>query len=69
MIAGGLSGQVRMENASGIASTADPYLRVFLPNGALLPGQSIDARLLFGQRPQLPPVSYSLTLLSGQGNP
>lgn len=69
MVARGLSDRVRMENASGVASTGDPYLRVFLPNGVLLPGQSIDARLLFRRQPQLPAVSYSLTLLSGQGNP
>jgi hypothetical protein len=58
-----------MENGSGITSGGDPYLRVFLPNGVLLPGQSIDARLLFRQQPQLPTVIYGLTLLSGQGNP
>jgi cytochrome c peroxidase len=69
MVVEGLSGQVRMENASGIASTGDPYLRVFLPNGVLLPGQSIVTRLLFRQQPQLPMVTYGLTLLSGQGNP
>ena len=69
IVARGLSDQVRMENASGIASTGDPYLRVFLPNGVLLPGQSIVARLLFRRQPELPTVSYSLTLLSGQGNP
>jgi cytochrome c peroxidase len=69
MLAGGLPDQVRMENASGIASTGVPYLRVFLPEGILLPGQSIVTRLLFRQQPQLPAVSYRLTLLSGQGNP
>ena len=69
MIARGLSDQVRMENASGVASTGDPYLRVFLPNGVLLPGQSAVARLLFRRQPNLPTVSYGLTLLSGQGNP
>lgn len=69
MVARGLSGEVRMENSSGIASTGDPYLRVILPDGVLLPGQSIVTRLLFRQQPQLPPVTYGLTLLSGQGNP
>ena len=58
-----------MENASGIASTGDPYLRVFLPDGVLLPGQSIVTRLLFRRQPQLPPVSYTSHSPSGQGNP
>jgi hypothetical protein len=69
MIVGRLSTQVRMENASGVASTGDPYLRAFLPNGVLLPGQSIVIRLLFKEPPQLSPVTYGITLLSGQGNP
>jgi cytochrome c peroxidase len=69
IVAGGLSSQVRIENASGITSRGDPYLRVFLPNGVLLPGQSIVTRLLFRQQPQLPTVTYGLSLLSGQGNP
>ncbi|MBI4902720.1 MAG: hypothetical protein HY820_03745 [Acidobacteria bacterium] len=69
IVAGGLSDQVRMENASGITNAGDPYLRVFLPDGVLLPGQSIVMRLLFKQQPQLPAVSYKLTLLSGQGKP
>ena len=68
-IAGGLSDQARMENASGTTSTGDPYLRVFLTNGVLRPGQSIVTRLLFRPQPQAPGVSYRLTLLSGQGTP
>jgi cytochrome c peroxidase len=69
MIVGGLSSQVHLENASGTTSGGDPYLRLFLPNGVLLPGQSIVTRLLFKQQPQDPTVTYGLTLLSGQGNP
>jgi hypothetical protein len=69
IVAGRLSTQVRLENASGTASTGDPYLRVFLPNGVLLPGQSIVTRLLFRRPPEVPRVNYGLTLLSGQGNP
>jgi cytochrome c peroxidase len=69
MVTRGLSGQTRMENASGIASTGDPYLRVFLPDGVLLPGQSVVTRLVFRQQSQVSSVSYSLMLLSGQGNP
>ena len=69
LIARGLSPQVEMENASGRTSTGDPYLREFLPDGVLNPGQSLVATLLFRRLPNGPPVSYVLTLLSGQGNP
>ena len=69
MVAQGLSDQIRLENASGITSTGDPYLRVFLPDGVLLPGQSIVQTLRFQQQSQALPVSYTLKLLSGQGNP
>jgi len=69
MVARGLPAQIRLENASGATSTGDPYLRVFLPDGVLLPGQSIVETLLFKRHPHDPPVSFSLVLLSGQGNP
>jgi len=69
MVARGLPAQIRLENASGTTSTGDPYLRVFLPDGVLLPGQSIVETLLFKRHPHDPPVSFSLVLLSGQGNP
>jgi hypothetical protein len=42
---------------------------VFLPNGVLTPGQSLDVTLRFKRHAQAPPVSFTLTLLSGQGNP
>jgi cytochrome c peroxidase len=69
VIARGLSFQVEMTNASGRTSTGDPYRRMFLPNGVLTPGQSIDVTLRFRRHRQSPPVSFTLTLLSGQGNP
>jgi hypothetical protein len=69
LIARGLSFEVEMTNASGVTSTGDPYRRVFLPNGVLTPGQSIDVTLRFKRHRQSPPVSFTLTLLSGQGNP
>ena len=59
----------RLENASGVTSAGDPYLRVFLPNGALLPGQSVVMPLHFKRQHRDPRVNYSLVLLSGQGNP
>ena len=69
VIARGLSFQVEMTNASGTTSTGDPYRRVFLPNGVLTPGQSIDVTLRFRRHRQSPPVSFMLMLLSGQGSP
>lgn len=77
VIVQGLSGQARLVNASGTTSNGDPYLRVFLPEGELQPGQSIVRVLRFeprgepdhrrGQPGQA--VRYSVRLLSGQGNP
>ena len=58
-----------MTNASGRTSTGDPYLRVFLPNGVLAPEQSVDVTLDFSRHAQSPAVSFTLALLSGQGNP
>ena len=65
----GLGDGIRLENASGITSGGDPYLRVFLPDGVLLPGHSIVRRLLFRRESHAPPVSYTLMFLSGQGTP
>ena len=69
LVANGLSFEIEMENASGKTSGGTPYLRVFLPDGVLLPGQSIVATLRFKQAPHAPAVSYNLMLLSGQGTP
>ena len=69
VIASGLSFQIEMTNASGRTSAGDPYRRVFLPDGVLAPGQSVEVRLQFTRQRQSPPVSFTLKLLSGQGNP
>jgi len=69
VIASGLSFQIEMTNATGRTSTGDPYQRVFLPDGVLAPGQSIDVSLRFKRHRQSPPVGFTLKLLSGQGNP
>jgi Di-haem cytochrome c peroxidase len=69
IVARGLSGRQRLENASGVTSTGDPYVRVFLPNGALLPGESFVTSLQFKRQPRQARVSYALALLSGQGKP
>jgi hypothetical protein len=65
----GLSNRIQLENASGFTSAGDPYVRVFLRDGVLLPGQSIVTRLEFRRQSHAPPVTYTLQLLSGQGNP
>jgi cytochrome c peroxidase len=69
MVARGLPRETRMVNASGKTSTGDPYLRVFLPNGGLLPGQSIVQTLVFAGHGRETSARYGLVLLSGQGTP
>jgi hypothetical protein len=70
IIAQGLSNGVQLENASAISSSGEPYLRAFLPNGVLNPGESIVEQLNFDKRqPGSKPVSYTLDFLSGQGEP
>jgi hypothetical protein len=70
IIAQGLPNGVQLENASAISSSGKPYLRVFLPNGVLKPGQSIVEQLVFDRgQPGSRPVSYTLDFLSGQGKP
>jgi cytochrome c peroxidase len=69
MVVRGLSARNRLENASGITSTGDPYHREFLPDGVLLPGQSVVVTLRFKRQSRDPQVNYGLVLLSGQGNP
>jgi hypothetical protein len=63
------NGRIKMRNGSGIASNGDPYRRVFLADGVLLPGQSIVRKLVFERPPHDRPVTYALRFLSGQGNP
>jgi hypothetical protein len=65
----GLSNGITLENATGNTSAGDPYLRLFLSDGVLLPGQSIVQTLIFKRPGNAPPVSYTLSLLSGQGTP
>jgi hypothetical protein len=70
VIAEGLPPGVQLLNrSSGTTSTAEPYLRVFLPNGVLLPGQSTVQTLRFKRPDGSQPIRYQLRLLSGQGNP
>lgn len=70
MIARGGSGRIDLANASGKTSNGDPYLRIFLRDGVLNPGQSIVRKLVIkSDQPQLPPVGYTVRMLSGQGKP
>ena len=65
------NGDARMVNASGITSGGDPYLRIFLADGVLKPGQSIVRELKFeqhGRHGQWRP-RYVLNAQSGQGKP
>lgn len=70
VIAQGLPPGVKLRNRnSGTTSTGAPYLRVFLPDGVLLPGQSTVQTLRFERTDESRPIRYQLTLLSGQGKP
>ena len=68
VIVQGLDRGIRLANASGVTSAGDPYLRVFLPNGVLLPGESIVKTLAFRDGGDAR-ARYTLKLLSGQGQP
>jgi cytochrome c peroxidase len=69
VIVSGLPAGVRLKNASGTTHRGEPYIRVFLRDGVLQPGQRMTQRLVFSdvRRRRLP--SYAITLLSGQGTP
>ena len=71
IIVRGLSNGIQLENASGTTHSGDPYIRVFLTDGVLHPGQNIPQTLIFRRAGgnNAPPVSYVIDLLSGQGNP
>jgi len=66
----GLPTGVRLKNASGSTHRGEPYLRVFLKDGVLQPGEQITRPLVFegdAARQRLP--AYEIMLLSGQGVP
>jgi hypothetical protein len=71
IIVRGLPDRTGLENASGTTASGNPYIRVFLHDGVLQPGESILQQLTF-KRPggnNAPPVAYVLDFLSGQRNP
>jgi cytochrome c peroxidase len=74
IIVQGLSSQFKLENASGTTSAGDPFIRVFLADGVLQPGQSISQTLIFTRQDRdspaaAGPVPVILDFLSGQGKP
>ena len=69
IIVRGLPARVRLRNASGTTHNGEPYIRVFLADGALQPGQQITQRLVFSDAAGRRPTAYDIRLLSGQGAP
>jgi cytochrome c peroxidase len=69
LIVHGLPAGVRLKNASGNTRKGEPYIRMFLPDGVLEPGQRITQRFLFSNAVRRTPLAYTITLLSGQGDP
>lgn len=72
LIAEGLPRGVQMEDASGLTRAGDPFRRIFLEGGVLMPGQSIVQTLQFKQHDhghRGSAVQFKLVLLPGQGRP
>lgn len=69
LVANGLPRQIQLVNGSGRTQAGDPYLRVFLKDGEILPSQAIIVSLVFKRERQDPRVNYRLELLSGLGRP
>jgi cytochrome c peroxidase len=69
LIVRGLPSGVRLTNASGTTRNGEPYVRIFLKDGVLEPGQRITQRLAFSDTNRGRGLSYQLVFLSGQGNP
>jgi Di-haem cytochrome c peroxidase len=65
----GLPSDARLLNPSGTTRGGDPYLRLFLHDGVLNPGDSVAIRLRFAGEGGKRAYRYSFVLLSGQGKP
>jgi cytochrome c peroxidase len=68
IIVHGLPAGVHLKNESGTTHDGAPYIRVFLPDGVLQPGQEITQHFVFSETMKKLPA-YRITLLSGQGAP
>lgn len=69
IIVHGLPAGVRLKNANGTTHDGEPYIRVFLPDGVLVPGQRITQRFAFSSTARRIVPTYGIRLLSGQGDP
>jgi cytochrome c peroxidase len=69
IIVRGLPAGVTLKNASGVTHSGAPYIRVFLQDGVLQPGQRMTQRLVLSSLGGRKLPSYAITLLSGQGTP
>lgn len=69
LVTKGLPKQIQLVNGSARTTAGDPYLRVYLKDGVIMPGKSIVASLVFKGNSKDTQVAYRLDLLSGQGRP
>ncbi|HEX5660903.1 MAG TPA: hypothetical protein VFX59_27110 [Polyangiales bacterium] len=69
VIVHGLPTGVRLVNASGTTRAGEPYIRVFLEDGVLQPGQRTTQRVVLSGAGGWRLPAGAITLLSGQGNP
>lgn len=69
VVARGLPARVKLVNGSGKTQAGDPYLRVYLKDGVIQPGNSVVVSLRFAGDESKHKLNYSLGLLSGQGKP
>ena len=69
LVVQGLADRLEVENASGFTAAGDPYIREFLADGALVPGQAVTMRVVVHRPSHGPGITYAIKLLSGQGNP
>jgi hypothetical protein len=69
VVVSGLPADVRLLNASGTTNGGDPYLRLFLRDGVLNPGENVVVRLEFAGAKTEDARRHSFVLLSGQGKP
>jgi cytochrome c peroxidase len=64
-----LADRQEVVNANGITTDGDPYIREFLNDGVLRPGESITVRIRLKGPSHNPAIDYQIKALSGQGNP